>query len=264
MSGTRNLQKIDPAAAVNKVSFQVMEGVDKAFVGPIAHVYRDKLPKPARQGLHNFFFNLTEPVNAINHMLQLHPGRALKVVARFGINSTIGVAGLIDMAARKPFNLPYRANGFANTMGYYGIGPGPYLFLPLVGPTTVRDLIGTLLGQATLPTLVGSPFNNRYYVTAAGAIISLDYRVEIDDDLNTVRQTSSPYASYRQLYLKTRHDEIEALHGRGPLANGQTGVAPFARPLHPDPVPAPPPLPAAPPPVIDPQPVVQPLPSPAS
>ena len=231
VSGERGMEKIDPAMKVNKMTYAVMQKADDVFVAPAMHVYRDVLPRPVRTGLHNFFFNLTEPVNALNYMLQLHPGNALKTVARFGINTTIGVGGLIDVAKKKPFNLHYRPNGFANTLGYWGIGPGPYFFLPLVGPTTLRDLVGTLLGQAALPAFLGGPFKSRYYVVGAGIVTALDYRLIVDDDLAKIRKTQSPYASYRQAYLKTRYEEIEALHGRGPLAKGEEGLAPFAKPL---------------------------------
>jgi phospholipid-binding lipoprotein MlaA len=235
VSGAHGMQKIDPVMQANKVTYAVMQKTDDVLVAPAMHVYRDVLPKPIRTGLHNFFFNLTEPVNALNYMLQLHPGNALRTVARFGINTTIGIGGLIDVAKKKPFNLHYRRNGFANTLGYYGIGPGPYFFLPLVGPTTLRDLVGTLLGQAALPTFLGGPFNTRYYVIGAGIVTQLDYRAIVDDDLAKVRKSKSPYSTYRQAYLKTRYDEIEALHGRGPLAKGEEGEAPFAKPLGGDP-----------------------------
>lgn len=283
VSGERKIEKIDPIQNVNKMSFAVLEGVDKAFVGPVAGVYRKGLPKPVRDGLHNFFYNLTEPTNIINYMLQLHPGKAMKVVARMGINTLIGVGGVFDIAKRPPFNMHYRPNGFGNTLGYYGVGPGPYMFLPLVGPTSLRDFAGSLAGQAVLPLIFEGPFNNFYYVTAAGIVTQLDYRVIIDDDLNKVRKAASPYATYRQLYLKTRYEEIEALHGRGPLAKGEVGESPFAKPLYPEaetppppaaappatpapeaaPAPAPVPAPPAPPPapVFISQPVVQPLPA---
>jgi phospholipid-binding lipoprotein MlaA len=282
VSGDRKVEKIDPFMGANKVSYQTMQKVDDLLIAPIAHGYRDGLPRPIRMGVHNFLFNLTEPVNAANYMLQLHPGKALKTVARFGINSTIGIGGLIDVAKKKPFNLHYRPNGFADTLGYWGVGPGPYMFLPLVGPTSLRDIIGTLLDKAFLPTVVGMPFNNRYFVTALGVLTTVDYRLIIDDDLARVRRASSPYSTYRQIYLKARFEEIEALHGRGPLAEGEVGEAPFAKPLNsgPDRAPAvkssavpalvvlpapemvaPPPPPGPPPLVFVSHPVVQPLPA---
>ena len=257
VSGEHKMQKIDPVEGVNKVSFQAIESVDKALIGPVMHVYRDGIPSPVRQGLHNFFFNLTEPVNALNHVLQLHPGRAAETLARFGINSTIGIGGLLDVAKKKPFNIHYRPNGFGNTFGYWGIGPGPYLFLPLVGPTSVRDLIGSLLDNAALP-LAFKPLKNYYYVTASGVITELDYRVDIDEGVERVRKTSNVYASYRQAYFRSRFEEIEGLHGRGPLAKGEVGQPPFVRPLEPE-GPAKPPVPAtlAPAPAAVPSPAAQ-------
>ena len=238
VSGSRAMQKIDPVQSLNKVSFETIESVDKAVIGPVMHVYRDGIPHPVRQGLHNFFFNLTEPVNALNHVLQLHPGRALQTLARFGINSTIGIGGLLDVAQNKPFNIHYRPNGFGNTLGYWGIGPGPYLFLPLVGPTSVRDLIGSLLDQAAVPFAI-KPLKNPYYVVTAGVITELDYRVDIDAGVERVRKTSNVYASYRKAYFESRFEEIEALHGRGPLAKGEVGQPPFVRPLYPEEAPKP-------------------------
>lgn len=256
VSGERKMNKIDPLAGLNQTTFKVMEGVDVALVGPIAHTYRDKVPSPVRMALHNVFFNLTEPVNFVNHLLQLHPGRAFKVLVRFGVNSTVGIGGLLDVAENKPFRIHYRPNGFGNTLGYYGVGPGPFLFLPLVGPTSVRDLIGSLLNNAFLPAFV-KPFKNSYYVVGAGLITSLDYRVDIDDGVERARKTSSPYATYRQLYFKSRFEEIEALHGRGPLAKGEIGQPPFVRPRFPDAAPA---TPAAPAPAAVPAPAPAPAP----
>lgn len=283
MTGEHQIRRIDPLEGANKVSFEVLESVDKKLVDPIMKGYRKDIPGPIRQGLHNFFFNLTEPVNALNYVLQLHPGKAFKTVERFGINSTIGVGGLVDVAKRKPLHIYYRPNGFANTMGYWGIGPGPYMFLPLIGATSLRDLIGALMDQAALPTVVGKPFNNYYYVVSAGTITELDYRLDIDAGVERVRKTGNPYVSYRQAYFKSRFEEIEALHGRGPLAKGELGQPPFVRPLFPDdiaPVPAPVAPPAAtssapaepvtppaavpappPPPVFISQPVIQPIPA---
>ena len=237
VSGKHGMSKIDPVEGVNKVSFEALESVDKAVIGPIMHIYRDGIPRPVRQGLHNFFFNLYEPVNAINYVLQLHPGKALKTMARFGINSTVGIGGLIDVAKKKPFNLHYRPNGFGNTMGYWGIGPGPFLFLPLVGPTSVRDLIGSLLDQVPLPLLI-KPLKNFYFVTVAGVVTELDYRVDIDAGVERVRKSNNVYASYRQAYFRSRFEEIEALHGRGPLAQGEVGQPPFVQPLYPEVAPA--------------------------
>lgn len=205
----------DPAERINMVSFEAMQGVDQALVGPVSQGYEKGVPKPLRQGLRNALNNLSEPVNFVNYLLQLKPGKALRTLGRFTINSTVGVAGLVDLASRKPIGLPYRRNGFANTFGYYGIGQGPYMFLPLIGPTTARDLTGRMLDLSFLPTLGGAPFNTPYYSLGTGTVRSLDDRVEFDETLRKLRNDCPDfYASERQWYLATRKADIEDLHGR--------------------------------------------------
>lgn len=204
----------DPMEQVNAQSYQVTQAVDDAVVAPVAKVYKGILPRPIRSGLRNFINNLNEPVVFVNYLLQLKPGKAAETLGRFTVNSTVGVAGVFDMAKRKPFKLPLRRNGFANTMGYYGIKPGPYLYLPLVGPTTVRDLFGLGLDRLLVPLAVGKPFNRPYYAIPIGVLGSLDYRIEFDDYLRNIRESRDPYAAARETYLKAREAEIEALHGR--------------------------------------------------
>jgi len=202
----------DPLADLNAKSYVVIQAVDQAVVGPVSMGYKSVMPKPLRLGLRNFLRNLEEPVIAFNYLLQLKPGRMAKSVGRFAVNSTIGIGGLVDMAKRKPFNLPYTPNGFANTFACYGIGPGPYFFLPLVGPTTLRDLIGVGLDRAALPAAVGKPLDQPYYAIPANVIDSLNDRIDIDEQLKEIRANSSdPYAATRDLYLKQRKAEIAAI-----------------------------------------------------
>lgn len=205
----------DPMMGVNTVSFELAQDVDRALIEPLAKAYKKVLPKPARIGLGNFIRNISSPIVFINDLLQLKPGRAFKTLGRFVINSTIGVVGLIDVAKNKPFYLPYRHNGFANTLGYYGVKPGPYFFVPFLGPTTLRDLVGGAVDGVILPYGIGAPFNKLYYTLPNGAIRSLNRRVEFDCQLKTIRASADPYAAERAYYFKKREAEIEALHGRG-------------------------------------------------
>jgi phospholipid-binding lipoprotein MlaA len=204
----------DPLAEVNAQTFEVMDQVDQALVEPIAHTYRDELPKPVRKGLSHFFRNLREPIVALNFLLQLKPGKAAETLGRFAINSTLGIGGLLEVAKRKPFNLPYRRNGFANTLGYYGVKPGPFLYLPLVGATTVRDLFGTLADAAVLPTAIGKPFNGPAYGVPAYVVTSLDSRIEFDAERQRIRNADEPYTEMRESYLRSRQREIDALRGK--------------------------------------------------
>lgn len=203
----------DPLRQVNAESFAITQSVDKAFVGPVSLAYKHALPAPVRSGLRNFLNNLHEPVVAVNFLLQLRPGKAVETAGRFAINSTIGAAGVFDLAKRRPFNLRHRPNGFADTMGFYGVKPGAFLFLPLIGATTVRDLIGGTLDGFVLPLAVGRPFNRLAFTGPTGVIRGLDRRVEFDEKLQTLRASANPYAAARAFYLQRRQAEIDELRG---------------------------------------------------
>ena len=208
----RTATPADPLANINAKAFEAVQAVDEAVVGPVAQGYEKKVPSPVRSGLRNFLRNLEEPVSAINYLLQLKPGRAIKSVGRFALNSTMGWAGLFDVAKRKPFNMPYVPNGFANTFACYGVGPGPYFFLPVAGPITLRDLVGLGIDKAIVPAAVGKPLNTPYYAVPAITIDALNDRIEIDDHLEELRANSpDPYVATRELYLRQRKAEIAAI-----------------------------------------------------
>lgn len=204
----------DPLERVNEQSFKTVQSVDKAVLGPVAKAYNTGLPRPVRQGLRNFFLNLQEPVVFAAYLLELKPGKAAETAGRFAINTTLGVAGLLDTAKRKPFNLPYRPNGLADLLGYYGVGPGPFMYLPLIGATTLRDVIGDTVDQLAVPTLIGKPFTDPTVATSISILSQLGERAAFDSQIRKIRDSENPYATYRELYLKQRKAEIEALHGR--------------------------------------------------
>lgn len=204
----------DPLQEINAKSFAVVQEVDKAVLGPVALAYKGGIPSPIRSGLRNFLYNLREPVVALNFMLQLKPGKAFETAGRFAVNSTVGAAGLMDIAKRKGINLPRRPNGFANTLGYYGVKNGPFFFLPMFGPTTLRDFVGNVLDRVAIPIGLGGPFKERYYTIPANTVGVIDYRAEFDEQLMKIRASDDPYVAARTFYLKRRQAEIDALHGR--------------------------------------------------
>lgn len=207
--------KGDPLQAVNAKSFDATQAVDRTFVGPISMAYKHTVPSPIRGGIHNFLYNLREPIVFVNFVLQLKPGKAAETVGRFVVNSSIGVAGVLDIAKRRPFHLPRRANGFADTLGYYGVPNGPFLFLPLVGPTTVRDLVGGTVDRLVLPVGIGGPFRNSAFTIPAAILGTLDHRSEFDEEIHILHDNvPNPYAATRAFYLERRQAEIDHLHGR--------------------------------------------------
>ncbi|ANY19184.1 putative phospholipid-binding lipoprotein MlaA precursor [Tsuneonella dongtanensis] len=205
----------DPLVQLNAQTYEAIAAVDEAVIEPIAKAYGEGLPKPARKGLSNFFANLREPVVFLNDVLQLRPKRAMRTLGRFAINSTIGIGGLIDVAKKKPFKLPRRNNGFANTLGYYGVGSGPFLVLPLVGATTLRDVLGGAADNFVVPMAVGKPFTTLEYRVSSYTITSLDSRLENDAEYQRVRASKDPYATARDTYLARRAAEIAALKAPG-------------------------------------------------
>jgi phospholipid-binding lipoprotein MlaA len=229
VTARENSAKIDPLRALNERSFEATEAVDKALVAPIARAYKKTAPKPFRDGVHNVLYNLREPVVFVNFLLQHKIGKAVETVGRFGINTTIGLLGAFDIAKRKPFKLPRRGNGFADTLGFYGVPPGPFMFLPLVGPTTVRDLIGGGVDRLVLPIAAGRRVTRPAFVIPAAVLGVLDHRSEFDDTLRTLHEDAAdPYANTRTFYLQRRQAEIDHLRGRGTGSSSPMSEAPKA------------------------------------
>ncbi|MGL3823371.1 MlaA family lipoprotein [Sphingopyxis sp. R3-92] len=218
----------DPLQEVNITSYRAIQSVDKALVAPVATGYQGIVPEPVRDGIGNALRNLTEPVNFLNFLLQFKIGKAAETLGRFVVNTTFGVGGLFDVAKTKPFDLPYRRNGFANTLGFYGVEPGPYFYLPLVGPTTLRDMVGNSIDLLVIPTAVGAPFNRTAYAVPTTVIKQLNDRIDNDAEIERLQEESlDPYVETRSLYLEMRQREIDALRGKIPYAatHPRTGIA---------------------------------------
>ena len=228
VSGKHETPREDPLEGVNFQSYEAVQAVDRAIVAPVAMGYKHAVPKPVRHGIRNLINNLDEPVVALNFLLQLKPGKAAETLGRFAINSTLGLGGLIDVAKKKPFNLPRRYNGLANTLGYYGIGPGPFLFLPGIGPTTVRDLVGRVVDFSLVPRIVGSPLTKPEVSISKATLSAIGDRIADDKRIRELRdQSDDGYGAIRKNYLERRQTEIDALRGR---SNPTTDATPQAAP----------------------------------
>lgn len=209
----------DPLEGFNRAMFSVHTTLDRLFFRPVAKAYEKVVPKFVRKGLRHFFSNLGEPLVFANDVLQLKPKRALRTFARFAINSTIGVAGTLDVAKGENRGLEHHDNSFGNTLGRYGVGPGPYIFLPLIGPGTLRDTAAGVGEGQVLPLTIGTPFDRAEYRVARGIITGLDLRAESDDAYNALTGGAvDPYATLRSAYLQDRAGTIAELRGRGRTA----------------------------------------------
>jgi phospholipid-binding lipoprotein MlaA len=132
----------DPWEVYNRHMFDINDRVDRAVFKPVAQAYEAVLPQDVRVCVNNMFLNLLEPVNAINNLLQGKPSEAMSDLCRLAVNSTVGLFGCFDVAAKA--GAPRSNEDFGQTLGRWGLQPGPYFVLPLLGPSSVRDTFGRL------------------------------------------------------------------------------------------------------------------------
>lgn len=208
--GEYRLAERDPLEKFNRGVWGVNQAADKVVVKPVTRVYRAVAPRPVRQGVTNFFTNLSEPWSFINNMLQGKPKRAVRNLGRFVVNSTIGVAGLFDQASK--MGVQPAPEDLGQTLAVWGVNGGPYLVLPLLGPSTMRDGIGTGVAAYADPVRVAVSDANinvwykRGYI--AGQVISARSDL-IESGGDAFLQSSlDPYAAAHSAYLQSRRAQI--------------------------------------------------------
>ena len=242
----------DPLEPINRISYAISQPIDTLILRPAAMVYKAVIPKPARDGARNAISNFGEPIVFLNDVLQLRPDRAIRTLGRFLINSVLGLGGIFDIAKRPPFNIAHRNNGFADTLGVIGIGPIMYVYVPILGPTNLRDMVGqygdSYFSDRNLHKLIHPNGRSNYFRTQpklgkSGTIITiidgLDQRVENDDDLREINENSiDPYAAMRASYLQDRAGEIAELRAKDGEAPVNTQLDdPLVDPAGPEPAP---------------------------
>src|SRR5215469_16200497 len=139
----------DPAERVNRAVFKANLAADRALMKPVAQAYADHVPEVVQTGIHNVVQNLKEPGVAVNDMLQGNVNHAWQAVERLAVNTTVGVAGVVDVAAK--WGLPPHKADFGQTLAVWGVGEGPFVELPLLGPSNPRDAVGTAVDLALSP-----------------------------------------------------------------------------------------------------------------
>lgn len=198
----------DPLEPLNRGILKFNRAVEKIIIKPATIVYRTLVPKPARRGISNFLFNLETPVVLFNDLLQGNTRRAWITTKRFFVNSTVGLGGLIDVA--KKWGLPRHDEDFGQTLGAYGIREGPYLVLPIFGPSNPRDLVG-MIGDILMDPLF-------WFLRAKDADALRITRTVVDgldtydrhlEDIESLEETSLDYyAALRSAYRQNRASEI--------------------------------------------------------
>jgi phospholipid-binding lipoprotein MlaA len=206
-------QTNDPLEPTNRVFYAVNNGLDTVILRPAALAYRYVVPGPVRQGVHNVLANLGSPVLLANDILSGKPRRAGDTTMRFLINTTAGVLGIFDVATK--WGYKDHDGDFGMTMASWGVPEGPFLFLPVLGPTDPRDAAGFGVDIALDPfTWVGPPSNTGLTVfkwTRYG-LNAIDARERVLDPIDQIKKTAlDPYATFRSLYRQHRHAQIEEL-----------------------------------------------------
>ena len=198
---------------LNRATFALNQSLDKTIIKPLAESYR-KLPDPIQKGTHNFVTNLSSLVTIPNNVLQGDIKLAIINTARLAVNSTVGLLGTIDVANKVGFP-KYEKEDYGQTLGAWGVGPGCYVVLPILGPSTLRDTTGSFMN-----VLGGDPYynvsmhgNNEFlneglYMTTK-AIEGIDFRSNNIESFDNLEINSIDfYASVKSLYLQDRENKI--------------------------------------------------------
>lgn len=199
----------DPAEPFNRAMLDVHQAIDRSVLVPVARGYRAVVPAPVRTGVRNVLGNLRTPVILVNDMLQGEPRRAGDTLGRFVINTTLGLGGIFDVAASR-FGVRGHSEDFGQTFARWGVGEGPFLFIPILGPSNPRDLTGSVADVAADPL---SWFGQGIVVSAltgtrAGMTV-VNTREGLLDPLAQLEQGSIDYyATLRSIYRQRRQAEI--------------------------------------------------------
>jgi len=205
----------DPLEPMNRKVFAFNQGVDKVIIKPVAKAYVKVIPSHGRDGIRNFIKNLNEPVVFTNNLLQGEFKRAGTTACRFIINSTVGIVGIMDFAGRH--GMERQIGDFGQTLFVWGVHDGPYLVIPVFGPTTPRDGIGAGVDIFMDPFLYVARHNHyRTAITDTKLILGgVDLRARNLDVLDEVQRESVDfYAAMRSLYRQNRSAELR--HGGPP------------------------------------------------
>ncbi|WP_420428571.1 VacJ family lipoprotein [Algiphilus sp.] len=203
----------DPLEPVNRKIYAFNRTADRYILRPIARTYVDVTPQPARSGVHNFLSNLGYPVTIVNALLQGKFAQAGRDTGRFLINTTAGLGGLVDVAT--PVGLVENDEDFGQTLGYWGVGPGWYLMLPFLGPSTNRGLVGQIADGVSTPERLFEE-RTQYVLTAVGVI---DRRAQLLSADGFLEQQVDEYVALRTVYLESRLNDV--YDGTPPLDYGE-------------------------------------------
>lgn len=197
----------DPFEPVNRKIYAFNTWLDRRLLEPTSTAYGRFVPAPARTSTRAFVDNLKGPVWLTNDLLQGEWDRAGQTATRFTLNTTLGVAGLYDFADRVA-GIPKHDEDFGQTLGSYDIGNGPYLMLPILGPSTTRDAFGRVVDTVIDPTNLIQPNDALGYRLGLLTADTIDIRYQTAPAIDAVADAADPYAQVRSLYVQARNGSI--------------------------------------------------------
>ncbi len=214
-------QANDPLEPMNRKIFDFNMAVDRAVIKPVAQGYRDYVPQYGRDRVRDLLHNLREPLIFANDVLQGEPDRAMQTLMRFTFNTGFGALGLFDLAGAG--GIPYHEEDLGETFGVWGVGEGPYLVLPILGPSNPRDVAG-MAGE-----WVADPIDYGFWRAGTtwasygrGALSGVDRREANLDTLDDIERTSIDfYSAVRSLYRQ--HREADIKHQASPVPSPSLG-----------------------------------------
>ncbi|MGH7191090.1 MAG: MlaA family lipoprotein [Acetobacteraceae bacterium] len=203
-------QTNDPLEPTNRVLYSVSNSIASVTLTPAARAYRAVVPEPVRNNVSDLLSNLGGPVRFANDVLQARPRRAGDTLMRFLINSTFGLGGLFDIASG--WGYPDHPSDIGMTLAVWGMPPGPYLFLPLLGPSDPRDTFGFAVSTVASPlrALGSGPAVTAFNWATLGTTTISQYAQNLPGIESIKRTALDPYATFRSLYRQHREAAIEA------------------------------------------------------
>lgn len=202
-------QTNDPLEPLNRTIFDFNQAVDRALLKPVAQGYRAVVPQFGRDRVRDLVRNLRAPVVFVNDVLQGEPDRAMQTLMRFAFNTGFGIGGLIDVA--EPGGIPFHDEDFGQTFAVWGVGEGPYLVLPILGPSTVRDGAGLATEWLTDPfNLYMDHIGQDWAIWTRAGVAGLEKRERLLDTLDEIERSSLDYYSaLRSTYRQNRRAEVK-------------------------------------------------------
>ena len=191
----------DPFESTNRIVFEISDDLDTMIIRPVAEIYRDVTPRFIKNSVTNFFYNLSEVDTIVNQLLQGKIVLAGQDSLRFLINSTIGIVGFVDVATRVGFER--HDEDFGQTLGYWGVPAGPYVFLPLIGPSTIRDSFSKPTSWFLSGNLSVSDEEAKIFINLLDAVETRE-RLLVAEKLIV----GDKYEFVKSVYLQTRNDLV--------------------------------------------------------